>query len=207
MAQIWEQFDVVAFKKGDRKTFADLYKQLFSAIYVYCHNISEDELHAEEATAHAFTQLWEARHKFETATHVKNFLYQVARNRYLTLIRTDKDQHVISTDPIALAEQLAGKEIPADADIIRAELAHQNQWELILHEIDQLPGEYAQIIRMRFIEGVKVKDIAAHFNQTPKQITDKLHHGKKILQKRLGGKGPSVADLAILLTLLKLFIK
>jgi RNA polymerase sigma factor (sigma-70 family) len=76
------------FVAGDETAFNRIYKKYKAAIYCFSRKKLNDHTDAQDVTAGTFCSLWDARRSMQSTLHIKHFLFLVARNAVIDLLRT-----------------------------------------------------------------------------------------------------------------------
>lgn len=109
---------------------------------------------AEELTQDVFFDFIEALRDFHFQSSLKTFLYTIAKNKVIDHIRKKKIKKILfSMLPVYVVEGL--KTVFIDDEIEKKELERK-----INHVFTRLPNDYRVILRLKYIEGEKVRAIA-----------------------------------------------
>jgi len=88
---------ISAFRNGDEAAFNDIYASFNRSIYIYCcRKLAVED--AEDVTAEAFAALWRDRKKMASVKHINNFLYLVAKQKVLALMKKNKRNGISLTE-------------------------------------------------------------------------------------------------------------
>ena len=159
------------------KKFVRFYDTGFNAIYRYCLvKTSDDEL-AKDLAQQAFLKTWVYVQTKQEALNIKSLVYKIAQNLIIDWYRKKKD---VSLD--ALMEQgfdVAGENTAKDA-------ARYHSTAKILEEIDESDKE---LIILRYVNGLKPKEIAEMQDENVNVISVRIHRAKKRLQTIIKTKG------------------
>jgi RNA polymerase sigma-70 factor (ECF subfamily) len=75
------------FIAGNETAFNRIYKEYKAAIYCFSRKKLHDHTDAQDVTAGSFSSLWDARKSMQSPPHIKHFLFLVARNAAIDLLR------------------------------------------------------------------------------------------------------------------------
>lgn len=131
---------------------------------------------AEEIVQDSFVKAWESRGKFESAEHLKSFLYVATRNACLNHLNSARAQFGLHAGTLQ-EELLLTEDNPLKA-IILAETI-----ELIHAELEQLPPQQAQVFRLSFFEGLATEDICQHLNLSSNAVFLARSRAKQALRR------------------------
>jgi RNA polymerase sigma-70 factor (family 1) len=162
---------------SDRKTFTEIYKELYPAIYYFAKGFVKDEAIAEDITADTFAKLWIAA-GLAGVMNAVGFLYTAAKNASLDYLKVESNlkerenqfsyqMHTGTTD-----EQVAAE--------VKAEILKH-----IYTEIEELPKQAREIFKLSFINGWKIRQIAEHMKLTDQTVMNQKSRALKILRLAL----------------------
>ncbi len=157
----------------DTNAFAELYDIYYPRIRRYVHfrlPASED---VDELTAEVFLRGWE----YATSSRVEQggaLFYRIAKNLIADFYRARVHTEELSEDLVSKEGQYINDEIDARDQVGR-----------ILVAIKELKEEYQDILVMRFIDEMSVKEISEALEKTPNTIRVLLHRARKALEQKL----------------------
>lgn len=163
--------------KKDEKVFLSFVKTHEKQLYNYVFRQLRDPEQAEEIVQDVFIDFLEALRNFQFQSSLKTFLYSIAKYKVIDVIRKKKIKKVIfSALPAHFVESLSPVHI--DQEIEKKELAGQIQ-----SVIDGLPDDYQVILRLKYMDGVRVKEIARKLSLTFKATESLLFRARKAFVK------------------------
>jgi RNA polymerase sigma factor (sigma-70 family) len=136
----------------DRAAFGTLFDHFAPRLNAYLMRLGAPNGLAEEIAQDAMIVLWNKAHLFDPAkSSVSTWLFRVARNRRIDLIRRDKSDRIDPNDPIFHPSQAEAPDAEMDATVrdaqVRAAMA-------------TLRPEQLQLIREAFFDGLSHSEIA-----------------------------------------------
>lgn len=149
-----EQHIIDGIINKDEKILRSFYtahkKQLTLFIY---RQFNEQEL-AEDLTQEIFIDFIEGIRDFRGGSSLKTYLFTIARHKVIDYIRKKKIKKILfSALPQIVVEKAASV-------LFNDELSKSELNEKIHKTINSLPNDYRVVLRLKYIEGYKVKDIA-----------------------------------------------
>ncbi|MCI5074945.1 sigma-70 family RNA polymerase sigma factor [Oricola sp.] len=136
----------------DQSAFAELFDHFAPRINAYLRRLSLEAGQAEEVTQEVMMVLWHKASLFDPAkSSLATWLFRVARNRRIDLVRRDKSDRLDPDDPALHPEAPE----PADA-LIDAE----QRDERVREALRDLPAEQLDLIRKAFYLGQSHSQIA-----------------------------------------------
>lgn len=145
-----------------------------NGLYAVCYQMLKNSLEAEDVVQDSFMKLWQAQQNGKKQT--KAWLYQVAKNQCLDLIR--RRQHEMKYQQHNLLNQPLCKS--AYDDLINAELS-----EHISTAIDGLKEPYKSLIVLREISQLSYQQLADVLDLNVQQIKVYLHRARNTLKEKL----------------------
>jgi RNA polymerase sigma-70 factor (ECF subfamily) len=136
----------------DRLAFATLFDHFAPRVAAYLMRLGTDNGTAEELAQEVMVTLWRKAALFDrTKSSVATWLFRVARNRRIDLLRRDKQALLDPEDPLL---QPAGN---ADSDQM---IDAQRREERVRAALTDLPAEQVELVRLAFFLGLSHSQIA-----------------------------------------------
>ena len=136
----------------DRVAFTRLFDHFAPRLNGYLQRLGSDAALAEEVTQDVMMTLWHKAALFDSSkSSVSTWLFRIARNRRIDLMRRNKVDYLDPNEP-ALA--------PVDNPEIDRMIDIQQREEAVRQAMVQLPPEQLALVRLAFFEGLSHGDIA-----------------------------------------------
>ncbi len=163
--------------RGEASAFGSLYDHYQPAIYRFVLIKVSRREEAEDLTHQVFLSAWQNIQNYRELGHpFSSWLYQIARNKVIDHYRTVKNDSAIEeVDP----------EIFASAALTEARTDMELTMERVLKAIRKLKQEYQDIVIMRFIEELSLKEIAAAIGKSEGAVKLIQHRALKELRTLL----------------------
>jgi RNA polymerase sigma-70 factor (ECF subfamily) len=159
--------------KKDEKALFFVYKRYQPSIFNFVKSQINNYQTAEELTQDIFIDFIEALRDFRFQSSLKTFLFSIARHKVVDQIRKRKIKNILfSRLPSYIIESL--KVVFIDDEIDKKELK-----EKITKILDSLPNDYRVILRLKYIEGIKIKEIAGKLKMNFKATESLLFRARK----------------------------
>ena len=156
-------------KQGDRAAFRELFEDYYPILCVFAMKYIRDEEQCKDVAQETLLTYWQNRADFEDIFKVKGYLYRVARNRCLNMIRREQvDEHFVK-------EALTESEAYFENEVIR-----QETYLLVRKAVGALPVQMRKIIELA-MQGKKNAEIAAELSISEGTV----HTLKKTAYKKL----------------------
>ncbi len=136
----------------DRAAFARLFDFFAPRLQAYLIRQGADATLAEEITQDTMTTLWRKSDLFDPAkSSLSTWLYRIARNRRIDLLRRDRTTLAEPDDPVF--------DLPDDTDI-EGEMDAAQRDEAVRTAMNSLPEEQLSLVRLAFFEGLSHSEIS-----------------------------------------------
>ena len=162
-------------QRVDEHTFIQAYDAHAESIFRYCYFKVYDRERARELMQETFLNTWTYIRKEEEISNLQAFLYKVAHNLCVN--------EVVRKKPLSLEElkEATGYD-PEDTLPSPEETAEQSE---VLEKLDLLQDSDREVLILRYVEGLAVKDIAAMLNDTPNAVSVRIHRALERLKEEL----------------------
>lgn len=190
--------DVAQFRLGDEIIFKKVYEAYKPKIYAMSYRLLQRRSEAEDVTAETFLVLWLVRGQVKEASHIEPFLYITARNKCLNILRKRKSAPHIS---IGISGQ------PEAVDCLYEEIDYLITIKALAIAIEQLPAQQKEVIRLNFIQGLPIKEVAGIMNIGVKSAYTHRARAIALLLKLLDNKGLELFMAILLIGICGIFLK
>jgi RNA polymerase sigma-70 factor (ECF subfamily) len=181
---------------GEKHLFHDLIRPCERAIFFLLLSLLKNETDAEDAAQDTVIKVYRNLHLFRGDSQFRTWVLSIARNEGLGRIRKSRTRKEDSLE--AWTDEQSGdytpailtswREIPAEA------LERKEVGELLRAAIEALPEIYRNVVLLRDIEEMDVRETAAALGITEGAVKVRLHRARAMLQKdltpRLKGYAP-----------------
>lgn len=173
-----------------RAYFTELYDLDFDYVYSYVFNrTAGDAQLTEDIVQESFTAAWFSLHRFEQKSTFRTWLCSIAKNKLKTYYRKTiyRDQHE-SVEDGDVAEHADG------FDLEKAVIDHEIQRE-VFAALNAINPIYRYALIMKYMDGMRVKEIASVLGRSPKAVDGILQRAKISFEKTyIQTKGHKQAD-------------
>lgn len=164
-------------QKGDEKAFTIAYELYNKLIYVLSYRYLMDEERAKDVVQYVFVKLWEYRAELNIGISLKNFLFTMAKNYILNLIR---NENTALEKQYEIAQQVLGYE-----DDLVEKLERREQMSLSYQALAKLPEKKKRICVMKIREEMSNKEIAERLNVSINTVKTHYAEALKLLRREL----------------------
>lgn len=135
-----------------RASFKLLYAHYHPRIAKFLRNRGENERISEEIAQEVMIAVWQKAETFDAArANAATWIFTIARNAHIDLIRKEKRRSVDLSDPFFVPDP-----DPAPDDALPAETVSRR----LAAAIEALPGDQAEIVRLCYLEGRRHREAA-----------------------------------------------
>lgn len=139
-------------QERDREAFARLFDHFAPRLTAYLLRQGAEAAVAEEIVQDAMVTLWRKAALFDPAkSSLTTWLYRIARNRRIDLIRRDRDTPVEPENPVFDV---------ADTTDLEGELDASQREAAVREAMKSLPEEQRSLVVLAFFDGLSHSDIA-----------------------------------------------
>lgn len=170
-----------AIRSGDEKAFGAFLSAEFANVAHFINQYLRDEMLADDIAQESFISLWINRETINPEFNIRSFLFKIARNKSLNLLRT---KYYSATDSIAK------REVKIAIDSIQSESVSQKIEALDLENlINKTYCDLSETVRESFIlsrkYGFTYEEIAKAKGLTVKAVEYHIGQALKAFRKRL----------------------
>ena len=176
---------ILACQRGDEAAFEALIRLHEKKVYALCRRMCRDEDDALEAAQDAFLAVWRGIGSFRADAAFSTWLYRLASNACLDLLRRGKKHggHVALDDGEARLDPVDPAPQPEEA-AVRAETRR-----MVREALYALPDDYRQILLLRETEQLSYAEIAAVTGLEPGTVKSRISRARSALRNHLAASG------------------
>jgi len=172
------------YRDGDLAAFEELYRRHSRGLYQFIAWRSPRREWVDEVMQDSWAALHQARGRYVASASFRTFLYQIARNRLIDLIRHDPRTMLESElaghqGLAALADGQAQDGTPEDA------LDSRQQTALLHRAIRTLPDEQREALVLQQFSGLALEEIAALCGTSAETVKSRLRYAMRKLRDQL----------------------
>jgi RNA polymerase sigma-70 factor (ECF subfamily) len=180
-------------RASDVAAFEELVGRHEEKIYRLAMRFTRNETDAAEILQETFLSAWRNLDKFEGKAQFGSWLYRVAVNAALMLLRSQKRHPQVAVEdvtPEALGEAAkdAGPGLGAGTDWSRRPDEQFQSEELrrqIQHSVDQLPESQRSVFLLRDVDGLSTEETAELLGVSIPTVKTRLHRARLTLREAI----------------------
>lgn len=158
---------------GDAEAFGALYRRYRTPLYAFCTRMLGDGDRAADAVHETFLKLHRSAETIREAGVVRSWLYRVARNEVLQMIR--RDRRDVREDPDSVW----------DGEDPQSILERAERTALLASALRRLRDEYREVLLLREDEGLSYAEIALVTGDSTAAVKSRLFKARKGLAEVL----------------------
>ena len=170
---------------GEQKAADLLVEKYGDPLTLYINGYLKDMHEAEDLMIEAFSQIFAKERPISGAGAFQAYLYKTARNLALRHMKTHR-LCFLRFEELNFEPQ---SDVLADTELSRRERNRQ-----LYEALEKLKAEYREALYLVYFEGMSYRNAATVMNQSERQITKLIYHGKQRLRAILEQEGFIYAD-------------
>ncbi|MGA7341177.1 MAG: sigma-70 family RNA polymerase sigma factor [Terracidiphilus sp.] len=175
---------------GEKHLFHSLIRPCERAVYFLLLSLLRNESEAEDAAQETAIKVYRNLHLFRGDSQFRTWVLSIARNEGLGRLRKAETRREDSLDALTDAEAgdftpailTSWREVPAEA------LERQELGALLRQAIEGLPEIYRNVVLLRDIEEMDVRETASALGIAEGAVKVRLHRARALLQRNLAPK-------------------
>jgi len=172
---------------GEKHLFHELIRPCERAIYFLLLSLLRNEAEAEDAAQETAIKVYLNLHLFRGDAQFRTWVLSIARNEGLGRLRKQANRREDSLD--AETDDQTGDYTPAILtswrEIPAETLERRELGDLLRKAIEGLPGIYRNVVLLRDIEEMDVRETAAALGISEGAVKVRLHRARALLQREL----------------------
>ncbi len=175
-----------ALRAGDRAEFARLVETYYTPIYRLSLKMLAHEQDAEDVLQTTFLKALQHIGNFEGRSSLSTWLYRIAANEALMLLRRKRPEVSIDEDPDEAEGSLPMPEQFTDwCCLPEQEFATNEAKKQLDRAIQKLPEKLRVVFLLRDIEGLSIKETSEALNLTETAVKTRLLRARLALREQL----------------------
>ena len=151
----------------------DCYKKYYFGLKKFISQKIDDEGVVEEITNDVMLAVINSEKRYEKRCSQFSWICSIAKHKIIDYYRKKKIKTILfSVNPIF--EEIADKALTPERDVLKNELKDE-----IKKTLSEIKKGYKNLLRLKYIEGKKIAEIAKESNLTVKAVESRLIRAKK----------------------------
>lgn len=167
------------------KEFNKLFSNYRGVFIRFANTYIQDEETAEDIVVDSLVYYWENRHSLVSDSNIPAYIMEVVKHKSLNYLRNQRIREDIEQNLWTHMERVRKLKITTLEACDPEELFSSEAQRLVKEALDTLPEKTRTIFIMSRYENKTHKEIADHFNLSPKSIEFHITKALNVLRKRL----------------------
>ncbi len=159
-------------RRGNKKSFKEFFDDFYPVLCVFAERFLKNQEQSKDVAQESLIKFWNRRDEFDNLTKVKNFLYVVARNDCINILKKS-----VRSDDLSHIEELESE------SFLKETIINQETFRAVRAAVESLPQRMREIIEWS-LQGMKNAEIAEQMNISPLTV----HKAKKNAYQKLREK-------------------
>lgn len=169
--------------KGDERAFAAIYRRYGQDLYRFCLSIVGNPEDGRDALQNTMVKALQALPGEERSIQLRPWLYRVAHNESIELLRKRREVAQVDSDLVAPGGG------PAEAAVQRERLRQ------LLRDLTALPERQRSMLAMRELAGLELNQIAEAFETSPAVARQTIYEARLSLRQLAEGREMSCDEV------------
>ena len=165
-------------KVNNMFAFDMLFKKYSKRLYKFAYSILKSREESENIVQDVFLNLWESRNKVEKDLSVKQYLFTIAYNSVISIIR----KKVRESQFIEYLKSMQD----LNQEPVNIDLEYHELTEKLEDIVNHLPDRQKSVYLLHKVEGLKYSEIAERLNISVNTIENHMSRAFKTIRKKLG---------------------
>jgi RNA polymerase sigma-70 factor (ECF subfamily) len=161
-------------KQGDRNAFGELIIQHRAGVINIVYRLCGDAELAEDAAQEAFIKAWLKLNQYKPSSHFRNWMYRIATNTVLDILR--RQRKTVEIEPLPIASPLSGPETT---------LENQERTTYIQNAVLALSPASRVVLVLREYERLSYQEIANTLDIPLGTVMSRLNYARSQLRQSL----------------------
>tara|TARA_A100001011_G_scaffold218597_1_gene226558 strand:+ start:2429 stop:2989 length:561 start_codon:yes stop_codon:yes gene_type:complete len=165
---------------GDQHAFRYLLEFFWNDVYGFMLQRTQNENEAEDLTIRCFGKAFEKIMTYNEAYGFKTWLTTIAKNLHIDQLRKKSNTNITTKASQEVAQKIADSAPSPEDDLIR-----KQRLETLLNTIKNLKPRYREVIQLKYLQELSVKQMAEKLNSSESTVKVKLMRARKLLAEIL----------------------
>jgi RNA polymerase sigma-70 factor (ECF subfamily) len=171
---------------GDRLAFEEIFSMYRDDVFRFSYLVVRDGSLAQDVVQEAFLKVFRSIEKFQFRSSFKSWLYRVAVNEAITILRRRKVKEDLEPMPDVSRERTAGY---AQRDWQPEEAAMESEERAVLRwAIGQLDPVHRSVVVLKYFHEFSDTEIGAVIGCPPGTVKSRLHRARELLRNTMARK-------------------
>lgn len=167
-------------QEGDQHAFRYLLEFFWNDVYGFMLQRTQNENEAEDLTIRCFGKAFEKIMTYNEAYGFKTWLTTIAKNLHIDQLRKKSNTNITTEASQEVVQKIADSAPSPEDDLIR-----KQRLETLLNTIKNLKPRYREVIQLKYLQELSIKQMAEKLNSSESTVKVKLMRARKLLAEIL----------------------
>lgn len=167
-------------RKKDKQAFSHIYDKYHRLIYVTALDYLKDSMLAEEVVQQTFLDLWENAYRLSVSNSLKNYLYTMAKNLILKMVK-QRNKDVV----LAYEWQIIQNSVSDDPS---GKFIEEKNYTELYKAIDKLPEKIRRVCLLKLEGNMNNEEISKTLGISLKTVKNDYNNAIRLLRRLLKGR-------------------
>jgi RNA polymerase sigma-70 factor (family 1) len=168
---------IYSFQQGERKALHQVYALYQRPLCFFTEQLIANTMAAEDIVSECFIHAFQKKENFPSLGQLKSFLFTAAKNAALNYLKAQKRHDDIHHSIERGAERFS---LDVENAYIKTEVM-----QIIFTEIEKLPPQCRQVVRLSVVDGKSAPEIAAELDMAYQTVLNQKAKGVALLRTAL----------------------
>lgn len=175
------EYDLISrCQAGDRLAFEELFNLYRDDVFRFSYLVVRDATLAQDVVQEAFLKVFRSIGKFQFRSSFKSWLYRVAVNEAITLLRRRKVKEDLDPTPGNAQLLVNARDWQPEEAILEVE-----EREMLRFAIEQLDAVHRTVVVLKYFHEFSDAEIAAITGCPPGTVKSRLHRARELLRNSM----------------------
>jgi len=165
-------------KADNMFAFDVLYKKYSKRLYSFAYSILKSSEESENIVQDVFLTLWEHRNKVEKNSSIKYYVFTIAYNSAISILRKKASESQFIEYLKSLQD--------LNQEPVNIELEYKELTDKLNSIINHLPDRQKEVYNLHKAEGLKYQEIAERLNISVNTVENHMSRALKTIREKLG---------------------
>lgn len=177
--------------ESPEERFLQAFEEYSDALFRHAFIRISDRDKAIDLVHDTFTKVWIYQKKGQEIEAYRSFLYKVLNNLIIDEYRKKRE---LSLDALLEGEGVDEGSFQDLSEDSTQSLIDQIDGKQAFLLLEELPDIYREVLTLRFVDGLRPKEICQLVEETENVISVRLYRGLKLLQEKLAERERAIKD-------------
>lgn len=186
------------YKNPTAENFGMIWKRFYYGVLSFAHKMISDMDNCNDCVQDTFERAWIKRDMYdETKSNYSTWLYTICRNICMSKIQQNQKSRIVDTDISDIFNSFNSKPLDAvyvdenyytteesssEISVNNFDELEEKMYNTSIYEIEQMDSEFREIMYLKNLKGMKLKDIAVKLNMNESKVKNLYYKNKEELR-------------------------